>query len=114
MVWDESVLEKSESLKTEGLCAVRSTKAACLKRTNPGYFNPPTDRPIFVLGFNWLQVLVTGLKGAPVLAHPCWWKTRGEKASRKREEEGRILKKAVTLWEWKVIHSWDRGFAGSP
>ena len=114
MIWDESVLEKSESLKAEGLCAVRSTKAARLKRIKPGYFNTPTDRPIFVLGFNWLQLLVTGLKGGPVLAHLCWWTTRGEKASQKREEEGKILKKVAKLWARKVIHIWGRGFAGSP
>lgn len=114
VIWDESVLEKSESLKAEGLCAVRSTKAARLKRIKPGYFNPPTGRPIFVPGFHWLQVLVTGLKGAPVLAHLCWWTTRGEKASKKREEEGKILNKVANLWGRKVIHIWDRGFAGSP
>ena len=114
VIWDESVLEKSESLKAEGLCAVRSTKAARLKRIKPGYFNPPTGRPIFVPGFNWLQLLVTGLKGAPVLAHLGWWTTRGEKASQKREEEGQILKKVAKMWGRKVIHIWDRGFAGSP
>ena len=114
VIWDESVLEKSESLKAEGLCAVRSTKAARLKRIKPGYFNPPTDRPIFVPGINWLQVLVTGMKGTPVLAHLCWWTTRGETASQKREEEGKILKKVRNFWGRKVIHIWDRGFAGSP
>lgn len=113
-IWDESVLEKPESLQAEGLCAVRSTKAARLKRIKPGYFNPPTDRPIFVPGFNWLQLLVTGLKGAPVLAHLCWWTTRGEKASQKRVEEGKILRKVAKLWGRKVIHIWDRGFAGRP
>jgi len=114
VIWDESVLEKPESLQAEGLCAVRSTTAARLKRIKPGYFNPPMGRPIFVPGFNWLQVLVTGLKGTPVLAHLCWWTTRGEKASKRREEEGRILKKVMNLWGRKVIHIWDRGFAGSP
>lgn len=114
VIWDESVLEKSESLQAEGLCAVRSTKAARLKRIKPGYFNPPTGRPIFVPGFNWLQILVTGLKGAPVLAHLCWWTTRGEKASKRRIEEGKILKKVAKMWGRKVIHIWDRGFAGSP
>ncbi len=96
-IWDESVLEKPESLQAEGLCAVRSTKAARLKRIKPGYFNPPTGRPIFVPGFNWLQILVTGLGGAPMLAHLCWWTTRGEKASKKREEEGKILRKVAKL-----------------
>lgn len=114
VIWDESVLEKSESLQAEGLCAVRSTKAARLKRIKPGYFNPPPGRPIFVPGFNWLQLLVTGWKGAPVLAHLCWWTTQGENASQKREEEGKILKKVANLWAREVIHIWDRGFAGTP
>jgi hypothetical protein len=114
VIWDESILEKAESLQAEGLCAVRSTKAARLKRIKPGYFNPPTGRPIFVPGFNWLQVLVTGLKGTPVLAHLCWWTSRGEQASQKRVEEGKILQKVKTLWGSQVIHIWDRGFAGSP
>jgi len=114
VIWDESVLEKSESLKAEGLCAVRSTKAARLKRIKPGYFNPPTDQPIFVPGINWLQILVTGMKGTPVLAHLCWWTTRGENASTKREEEGEILKTVLKLWGRQVIHLWDRGFAGRP
>jgi hypothetical protein len=114
MIWDESVLEKSESLKAERLCAVRSTKAARLKRIKPGYFNPPGGRPIFVPGFNWLQLLVTGRKATPMLAHLCWWTTRGQKASTKREIEGKILRKVARLWGQKVVHIWDRGFAGSP
>jgi hypothetical protein len=113
-IWDESVLEKSESLRAEGLCAVRSTKSARLKRIKPGYFNPPGGRPIFVPGFNWLQLLVTGLQGAPVLAHLCWWTTWGEKASQRRVEEGKILRNVARRWGRQVIHIWDRGFAGSP
>jgi hypothetical protein len=96
------------------LCAVRSTKAARLKRIKPGYFNPPGGRPIFVPGFNWLQLLVTGLQGAPVLAHLCWWTTWGEKASQRRVEEGKILRNVARRWGRQVIHIWDRGFAGSP
>ena len=106
---DENVYVKVW-LEIEG----RKLKAARLKRIKPGYFNPPTGRPIFVPGFNWLQILVTGLKGTPTLAHLCWWTTRGEKASGRREEEGKILNKVAKLWGRKVIHIWDRGFAGSP
>ena len=95
VIWDERVVEKSESLQAEGLCAVRSTKAARLKRIKPGYFNLPTDRPIFVPGFNRLQILVKGMTGAPVLAHLCWWTTRGEKASKKNE-----WKKAKSCEKW--------------
>ena len=114
VIWDESVLEKSESLQAERLCAVRSSKAARLKRIKPGYFNPPGGRPIFVPGFHWLQLLVTGRKGTPVLAHLSWWTTRGKKASSKREMEAKILRKVARLWGRKVVHLWDRGFAGSP
>ncbi len=32
-VWDESVIEKTESERTEGLCAVKSSKAVRLKKT---------------------------------------------------------------------------------
>jgi hypothetical protein len=114
VIWDESVLEKSESLQAERLCAVRSSKAARLKRIKPGYFNPPGGRPIFVPGFNWLQLLVTARKGTPVLAHLSWWTTRGKKTSTKREMEGKILRKVARLWGRKVVHLWDRGFAGAP
>jgi len=48
VIWDESVIEKPESLHLEGLCPVKSSKAKRLKRIKPGYFNPPGGRPIFV------------------------------------------------------------------
>jgi hypothetical protein len=114
VIWDESVIEKPESLKAEGLCAVRSGKAARLKRIKPGYFNPPGGRPIFVPGMNWLQVLVAGPRGCVSLAHLRWWTTRGEKASDKRSEELQVLERVTKMWGNWVIHIWDRGFAGSP
>lgn len=52
VIWDESVIEKAESLKAERLCAVRSSKARRLSRIKPGYYNPPTGRPVFVPGMN--------------------------------------------------------------
>jgi hypothetical protein len=57
--------KRQRSLKAERLCAVRSSKAQRLKWIKPGYFNPPGERPIFVPGFNWLQILVIGRKGLP-------------------------------------------------
>jgi hypothetical protein len=115
VVWDESVIEKPESLEAERLCAVRSTKAVRLKRIKPGFFNPPGGRPIFVPGFNWLQVLVMGpKKGPPTVAHMNWWTTRGEKKCKKRDLEKRVLGKIDALWGKEVLHIWDRGFAGQP
>jgi hypothetical protein len=114
ILWDESVLEKPESLQAERLCAVRSSKAQRLKRIKPGFFNPPGGRPIFVPGFNWLQVLVIGRQGPPPLAHFRWWTTRGDHKTTKRKKEIRVLRKIDALWGKQVLHIWDRGFAGPP
>lgn len=114
VIWDESVLEKPESLQAEGLCAVRSSKAVRLKRIKSGYYNPPGGRPIFVPGFHWLQVLVLGHKGPPTLAHMHWWTTRGEQASQLRTEEALVLTDIDQRWGKEVLHIWDRGFAGNP
>jgi hypothetical protein len=114
VIWDESVLEKPESLQAERLCAVRSSKAVRLKRIKPGFFNPPGGRPIFVPGFHWLKILVVGHQGSPTLAHMRWWTTRGEHASQKRSEEGAVLAHIDQLWGKEVVHIWDRGFAGNP
>ena len=114
VIWDESVLEKPESLAAEGLCAVRSSKAGRLKRIKPGYYNPPGGPPIFVPGFHWLQILVIGHQGPPTLAHLHWWTTRGEMASQARTEEAQIFDHIDQLWGKEVLHVWDRGFAGNP
>lgn len=112
-VWDESVLEKPESLKLEGLSPVISSHAKRLKRIKSGYFNPPGGRPICVPGYHWLQVLVLGMEGPLQLAHLRWWSTRGEQGLEKREVEGEILREVARKWGQQVIHVWDRGFAGS-
>lgn len=114
VLWDESVLEKPESLKAERLCAVRSSKAARLKRIKPGYFNPPGGRPICVPGFHWLQIVVVGLRGRPVLAHLHFWTTRGDATSPRLREETALLQTLASHWGRQVVHVWDRGFAGEP
>jgi hypothetical protein len=109
--WDESVVEKPESIALEGLCAVRSSRAARLKRIKPGYFNPPAGRPVFVPGIHWLSllVLVSGLP--PMVAAMRWRTTRGEHATTRREEETALLHRCSRYWGRRVIHIWDRGFA---
>src|SRR5688500_7250590 len=81
LVWDGSVLEKSETVKNPDLCAVRSSKARRLKRIRPGFFNPPGGRPICVPGLNWLGLLILGRSGAPTVAAMRWWTKRGDRAS---------------------------------
>jgi hypothetical protein len=112
-VWDESVLEKASSLTLEGLCAVRSSVARQLKRIKPGFYTPPSA-PIFVPGMHWVGVLVMGMSGAPVVAAMRWWTTRGMLQSDKRTEEEKLLGACVRRWGRRVLHVWDRGFAGAP
>lgn len=114
VIWDESVLEKPESIAAEGLCAVRSTKAARLKRIKPGYFNPPGGRPICVPGLHWLALLLLGDKGPPTLALMRWWTTRGLFATDRRSQEQAVLGQCAAAWGQRVLHVFDRGFAGSP
>lgn len=114
VAWDESVLEKPESIALAGLCAVRSSKARRMKRIKPGYYNPPGGRPIFVPGMNWAALMVMGMKSLPSIAAMRWWSTRGKFASDKRTEELELLKQCVKAWGNRVLHIWDRGFAGGP
>jgi hypothetical protein len=113
VVWDESVLEKASSLASEGLCAVRSSVARQLKRIKPGFYTPPSG-PIFVPGMHWVGVVVMGMSGAPVVAAMRWWTTRGMLQSDKRTEEEKLLVECVRRWGRRVLHVWDRGFAGAP
>jgi len=114
LLWDESVLEKPESIALEGLCAVRSSKARRLKRIKPGYYNPPGGPPICVPGMHWLALLLLGRQGPPTLASMQWWTTRGALATPSREQETTLLDTGTQRWGRRVIHIFDQGFAGRP
>ncbi len=114
VVWDESVLEKSESIAIEGLCAVKSSTARRLKRIKPGYFTPPGGPPVFVPGMHWLTLLLLGYRGLPRVAAMLWWTTRGKFATDRRTEESLLLQRCAQAWGRRVLHVWDRGFAGGP
>lgn len=114
LVWDASVLEKPESIKSEGLCAVRSSKARRLKRIRKGFFNPPTGRPICVPGLHWLGLLVIGRTGAPVVAAMRWWTSRGKRASDQRTQLREMLERSRQAWGRQVRHIFDREFASGP
>jgi len=114
VIWDESEIEKPESLKAEGLCPVRSSKARRLKHIKKGFYNPPGGRPICVPGYHWLQIVVAGMKGAVRLAHLHWWTSRGKGASDKRTEEETVLQWVAQTWKKRVVHIFDQGFAGAP
>ena len=52
MIWDDTVLEKPESLAPEGLCAVRSSKAKRLTSLQKGLLSP-SQHPYVCAGFAW-------------------------------------------------------------
>lgn len=114
LLWDESVLEKPESVASGGLGSVRSTKAARLKRIKPGYYTPPGGPPVFVPGLNWLATLVIGRSGPPTLACMRWWTNKGARTSDRRTEEALLLRDCIQAWGRRVIHVFDRGFCGGP
>jgi Transposase DDE domain len=110
VLWDESVLEKPESIADPDLGSVRSSKAHRLTRIKPGFYNPP-GRPIFVPGFHWVGLVLVGMTGTPRVAALRWWSTRGEQTSDKRTEEAALLQHSVEAWGSRVCHVFDRGFA---
>jgi hypothetical protein len=114
-IWDSSEWEKPESVASEDLCAVRSSKAKRLTHIKPGYYNPP-GRPIFVPGMHWLGIIVMGRSaqlGPPLLAVMRWWSSRGANASFRRDEEGKLLVERLLVWGRSVVHIFDQGFAGA-
>lgn len=112
-VWDQSVWEKPESLALEGLCPVVSSKAKRLSRLKPGYYRPPSA-PVVVPGENWLGVVLVGLRSLPQLAKWQWWSTRGEAATTQRAVEGGLLVAVIQRWGKRLLHVFDRGYAGEP
>ena len=113
-VWDESVIEKTESEKTEGLCAVKSSKAVRLRKQRKGVWNPPTGKPITVLGMEWIGMLLLGMHGVPVVATMRWWTRKGKEASTQREQEKQLAWEVAGRWGRRVIHIFDRGYVGGP
>lgn len=113
-IWDESVVEKPESIALEGLGSVRSSKAARLKRIKPGFFSPPGGPPVFVPGMQWLTVMVAGMRGTPALAVMRWWTNRGQRASNRTTKTAALLAQCTRRWGRRVVHVFDRGFAGEP
>ncbi len=114
LIWDTSVLEKPESIASPDLGAVRSSKAQRLTHIKPGFYHPPS-RPLFVPGWRWIGLLLVGLSGAsgpPCVADMRWWTTRGPRASDQDREQREILQVCAQTWRRRVLHVWDRGYAG--
>lgn len=117
VIWDDSVNEKHESQKAQGLCPVRSSKAKRLSRIKPGYYRKPGP-PVFVPGLHWLCILLIGRSGPPCVAGMEWWSTRetegGPEPTDGRRLRSEWLKRLAKAWDRSVLHVFDRGYAGAP
>ena len=111
LLWDESVQEKPESLQSEGLCAVRSSKAQRLLRIKKGYYEPPTRKPVHVPGLRWVGLLLGGLQAPPQLARFLWWTSRQPQFSSLAQVRLELLVWARELFGRTVLHVFDRGYA---
>lgn len=114
-IWDGSVLEKPESDKAEGLCAVVSSKAKRLTRIKKGLvFNFPAKKPVSVTGMQWTGALISGMEGQVKVAVMNWWSTKGIEAVHLREQEEKLLRICVRQWGDQLLHIFDRGYASGP
>ncbi|PVY38874.1 transposase [Pontibacter virosus] len=113
LLWDESVQEKTESLQSEGLCAVRSVKAKRQLRIKKGYYDPPTRQPVHVPGFRWVDLLCCGRWAPPRLARFAWWTGRGKNATSLAQVLLSLLLWARKTFGKAVLHVFDRGYASS-
>ena len=113
LLWDESVQEKPESLESEGLCAVRSSKAKRLLRIKRGYYEPPTREAVHVPGLRWVGLLLCGLKAQPLVASFRWWTSRGKQATTLAQVRLGLLQWARETFASAVLHVFDRGYASS-
>src|SRR2546423_1762364 len=111
MLWDGTILEKPESVKAEGLCAVRSSKAGRLTHVKKGYYHPP-GAPIFVPGMHGIGLRVSGRaarQGPAMLAALRWWTSRGPMASYEKDEHCKLLRLVAQRWGQELLHIFDRG-----
>jgi hypothetical protein len=59
-------------------------------------------------------VLLCGLQGAVQVVSMRWWSRAGEQATTAREQEGHLLRECARRWGRRVLHLFDRGYAGGP
>lgn len=107
-IWDSSVLEKPESVKLEGLGAVRSSRVRRLARSRPGVFNRP-GLPVSVRGFEWESVVLVGQSGRPQVASMRWWTREKGVAGQQRQVQEGLLRRIAQVWGRQVRHVFDRG-----
>jgi hypothetical protein len=112
-IWDSSVLEKPESVRMEGLGAVRSSRARRLARSRGGVFNQ-VGKPIRVRGYEWESLLLLGASGVPQVVSMRWWGRQKGVAGQQRRIQEALLSQAAQRWGDRVRHVFDRGYGHGP
>lgn len=122
VTFDQSVVEKPESLCAEGLCRVRSGKARRLARHRAGFSGgPPPARPVVVPGWHWLAATVTGWSGPALLACCRWWSSTAPgdpevtpAAHQQTASQIQVVQGLAQRWGARVLFVLDCGCAGRP
>jgi hypothetical protein len=71
-------------------------------------------KPIQVTGMQWTAAIIAGMEGPVKVAAMRWWTTKGDYATRLREQEEEMLRTLVRKWGRLLIYIFDRGFATGP
>ena len=58
--------------------------------------------------------MMAEMTGPPALATMRWWTSRGPLTSHLREQTATLLSQCALRWQQRVIHVFDRGYAGAP
>ena len=112
MHWDDSVIEKPESWKTEGLCSIKSSKGLRLTKIKPGYYQK--HQYISVPGYEWSACVLSSLKDTPTICQMQWWTKRGKHKEDSSNIFYRMLRetsKMVNQTQAEVWNVFDRGYA---
>jgi hypothetical protein len=70
-----------------------------------------------VPGMHWLGLILVGAAARadpPLVAAMRWWSSRAPHADQQRKQEAALRLASFAAWGSRVIHVFDRGFAGSP
>ena len=59
-------------------------------------------------------MLLCGMSGAVQVVSMRWWSRKGEQATTAREQAGHLLRQCAVRWGCRVLHLFDRGYAGAP
>jgi hypothetical protein len=76
-----------------------SSKAKRRNRSRRGVvFNLPPGKPIRVTGMQWTAALIAGMEGPVKVAAMAWWTTKGDYATKLREQQEVMLRTLVRRW----------------